>query len=364
MKHTLTLLITLLLAPLTVLHAADVPGKSHPAVQEPSVPDYSAFTQSYRVPFANRQPVDFDKLQTMLVRVSINGGPVMFMQVDTGSTGVIAGAGDVPDIAPDAPAGSINYSSSGVELKGVWTPGTITFLDAKDAAGNPATALVPVLAVHERVVHEGAVNSGSFKSTKNPKIYMFGVGSGRGKEPHQEKNPFLNLKEMQAGTMRRGYTITREGFTLGLTAANAGEGYLSEKLTERTGPPGFKSVANAPKDWDGPRGWVTVGGAKQQDSYMLLDTGLTNMMIEFPELDGNSDVAEGTEVSVHLLGGRLSYGFKTGDFTNPATPRRVTWTKYATGPIINTGLRALALYDYLYDADGGWFGLRPVKKHP
>ena len=195
MKSFLT---ALLLASLTALQAADVADNRHAATQAPPRPDYLAFTQSYRVPFANRQPVDFDKLQTMLVRVSINGGPVMLMQVDTGSTGVIAGGGDVPGIAPDAPAGSIHYSSSGVELKGVWTPGTLTFLDAKDAEGNPATALVPVLAVHERVVHEGAVNSGSFKSTKNPKIYMFGVGSGRGKEPHQEKNPFLNLKEMQA----------------------------------------------------------------------------------------------------------------------------------------------------------------------
>lgn len=326
-----------------------------------SEPDYRSYKQCYKIPFGNTKPVDFDHLQTMLVRVSINGGPVMLMQVDTGSTGVIAGAGDVPGIDPNAPAGSIRYSSSGVELKGVWTPGTITFLDVKDTVGNPVTAHVPVLAVHERVVHQGAVNSGSFKAMKNPKIFMFGVGPGRGKEPHQEKNPFLNLKEMQAGKMRRGYTITREGFMLGLNAAET-KGYLFEKLKERTGPPGFQAAANAPKDWDGPRGYVTVGGAKQQDSYMLLDTGLTNMMIEFPELDGNTDVAEGTEVSVHLLNDRLSYRFKTGDFKNPATPRRVTWTKYATGPIINTGLRALALYDYLYDADGGWFGLRAVKK--
>jgi hypothetical protein len=30
--------------------------------------------------------------------------------------------------------------------------------------------------------------------------------------------------------------------------------------------------------------------------------------------------------------------------------------------LTKTGLRALTLYDYLYDADGGWFGLRPVVK--
>ena len=326
-----------------------------------TVPDYSRQALSCRVPFGNTKPVDFAHLLTMLIRVSINGGPPMRMQVDTGSTGVIAGADDVPDIAPDAPAGSINYVSSGVELKGVWTPATIAFLDAKDEHGNVATAVVPVLAVRERIAHEGAVNSGKFQTTKNPKIYMFGVGSGRGKVPQQEKNPFLNLKEMQDGTMRRGYMIGTEGFTLGLTAASVGEGFLFEKLKERTGPPGTKRAAASPKDWDAPSGWVTVGGAKQQMSGMLLDTGLTNMMIEFPELAGISEVEDGTEIGVHLLDGRLSYDFKVGDFSNPATPRRVSWMKYSAGPLINTGLRALALYDYLYDADGGYFGLRPRK---
>lgn len=45
--------------------------------ETPETPrDYSHYTQSYRVPFANTKPVDFDHLQTLLVRVSINGGPL------------------------------------------------------------------------------------------------------------------------------------------------------------------------------------------------------------------------------------------------------------------------------------------------
>jgi hypothetical protein len=173
--------------------AAAAKEKSAPP-QEAVSPDYSAYAQSYRVPFANTKPVDFEHLQTLLVRVSINDGPPLLVQADNGSNGVIIGAGDVPDIDPNVPAGSINYVSSGVELRGVWTPATVAFLDAKDEHGNIATPLVPALAVHERIAHEGAVNSGKFKSTKNPKIYMLGVGTGRGKEAHQEKNPFVNLK--------------------------------------------------------------------------------------------------------------------------------------------------------------------------
>lgn len=321
-------------------------------------PDYSKYTQSYRIPFANTKPVDFEHLRSLSVRASINGGPPMRFQIDTGSTGVIVGASDVPNIAPDAPAGSITYSSSGVELVGVWTPATITFPDSKDEHGNVATAVVPVLAVSERKVHAGAVNGAGFTPSLNPKVYMFGIGTGRGKEAHQERNPWVNLKEMQAGTMRRGYTLTRDGIALGLSAASVGEGYLFEKLKEHA-PNAATDSGAAPKDWDSSRGWVTVDGVDCEESGMLLDTGLTNMMIQAPDPSSTGDVPDGTEVVVHLLSGRLSYKFNVGDETNPAAPRRVTWVRRTAGPLVNTGLRALALYDYLLDADGGWFGLRP-----
>jgi hypothetical protein len=375
MKHVLDLIgrsfcskrcvIVILAAALGFSVIAAAAETSQVATEETQPPDYTGYKASYRVPFANTKPVDFEHLQSLSVRVTLNGGPPVKLQVDTGSAGVIVGADDVPNIDPNAPAGSITYSSSGVELIGVWTPVTITFPDSKDEHGNVATAIVPVLAVSERKVHPGAVNSGNFKPMKNPKIYMLGIGTGRGKEAHQERNPWVNLKEMQAGTMRRGYTITRDGITLGLMAEQAGKGYLLEKLKEHTGTlaavPPTRAVA---KDWDSSLGWVTVGGVKHEISGMLLDTGLTNMMIQAPDPTSQGDVAEGTEITVNLLSGRLSYTFTVGDNTNPVTPRKVTWVRRSTRPLVNTGLKALALYDYLYDADGGYFGLRPAPKKP
>ena len=356
MKLTLLLIIA-------VLHSTMAADNKPPAPHETSAPDYSAYKKSYRIPFANSKPVDFDHLQSMSVRVSLNGGPPIKLQVDTGSTGVILGADDVPNIDPNGPPGTISYSSSGVELIGTWTPVTLTFPDSKDEHGDVATALVPVLAVSERKVHAGAVNGSGFKPMKNPKIYMLGIGTGRGKLPRQDMNPWVNLKEMQAGTMRRGYTITRDGVTLGLTAEKVGAGYLYEHLNEDIAAPDAKpTVKQTVKDWDSSRGWVTVGGAKSETAGMLLDTGLTNMMIQSPDPSTTGDVAEGTEITVHLLSGRLSYSFKVGDTSHPAAPRKVTWVRRTSGPLINTGLRALALYDYLYDADGGYFGLRPVLK--
>lgn len=335
-----------------------LPGLSWAAgAADAPLPDFRGWKNCYRIPYGNSKPLDFDQLGSMSVRVTLNGGPPLRLQIDTGSTGVVVGAVDVPGIDPQAPRGSITYSSSGVELDGVWTPVTLTFPDAKDEHGNVATAVVPVLAVSERKIHPGAVNSGKFQPSKSPRAFMLGIGFGRGKEPKPERNPWVCLKEMESGTMRRGYLLTREGITLGLTSEAVGEGFLFEKLRERPGATPGQPL----RDWESSRGWVTVAGKRQPDAAMLLDTGLSNMMIGLPDRTSIADLDAGTPVEVSLLSGRLSYRFQVGDSRNPATPSRVSWTPRSAGPGVNTGRRALANFDYLYDADGGYLGLRPTR---
>jgi hypothetical protein len=346
-------IVAIFLAMTAVARAAEPSGDS--------VPDYSKYTQSYRVPFANA--VDYNRLKTMEVRVSLNGGPPIKMQVDTGSVGVIAGASDIRNVDPNAPAGSITYSSSGVEIDGVWTPVTITFLDAKDADGKPLTAQVPVLAAMERKTSGIGVNAGKVKPPqKNPKIYMFGVGFGRGKEAHPERNPFLNLAAMHAGTMRRGYTITPAGYALGLTPDVVGSGYVFQKLKEKTLIPEVADKTPGLKDWQTTPGSVTVKGETSPMGLVLMDTGLTNMILgsDNPTL---GDVPDGTDITVNLLSGKLHYSFKVGDKDNPLTPRKVSNVKSSLGGItINTGLHALTAFDYLFDGDGGYLALRPLTR--
>ncbi len=321
-------------------------------------PDYAAYKQSYSVPFA--RPVDFKHLTEMTVRASLNGGPVRNFQVDTGSVGIVASADEVPNIDPNARPGQIKYSSSGVEEDGVWTTATVTFPDSKDAQGRVATAVVPVLAVREKRFSGVGVNAVAHAPVLNPRVYMFGVGFGRGRAAHPENNPFVNLSEMQAGTMRRGYTITRAGFTLGLTAAGVGPGYVFQKLAANPVSPGTAALRPGLKDWATPPGGVTVGAVSGPAGTVLMDTGLTNMMLAVPGGPAAGEVPPGEKVTVALLGGRLHYDFKAGDSADPLTPRRVTWITPTHGAFVNTGLRALSAFDYLYDADGGYFGLRPV----
>jgi hypothetical protein len=323
-----------------------------------AAPDYAKYTESYSIPFA--KAVNFKHLTGMHVRASLNGGPAIPFLVDTGSVGIVVSADEVPNIDPKAPAGSIKYSSSGLEFDGVWTTATVTFPDSKDAHGKVATAVVPVLAVKERKVYSLGVNASNRKDALNPRVHMFGVGFGRGMEAHPEKSPFVNLIEMQAGTMRRGYTITRNGITLGLTAANVGTGYRFQKLTERAVSGETRALRPGLNDWQTTPGSVTVDALHAPMGTILMDTGLTNMMIAMPGNTATGDLALGTTVTIDLLGGKLHYSFRVGDTDDPMTPRKVTWVKPTHGVSVNTGLRVLAAFDYLYDADGGYLGLRPT----
>jgi hypothetical protein len=342
-------------------------GGSGPATEPTAAPDYSSLSAVVHVPFSGHE--DFDRLGEMRVRVSINGGPPMTLEVDTGSVGVIVGADQIPHAKLNGPPGSIVYVSSGNELDGVMEPVTLTFVDAKGPDGKPVSAELPVLAAQRYHFHPGAVNgrkAGSKPaapakpSNKTPHPGMMGVGFARGKDGHPERNAFLMLAAMQAGTMRRGYTITRDGYDLGLSPKNTA-GYQFEKLTDRPVSDDTAKAYPGLHDWHDGRGSVTVGDQPPVPVGILMDTGLTNFMIELPSVEKDADPAPGTKVSVDLLGGRFHYGFVTGDKSNPLAPRRVTWTHKADFALLNTGLKALAGFDYLYDADGGYLGLRPTR---
>jgi hypothetical protein len=121
------------------------------------------------------------------------------------------------------------------------------------------------------------------------------------------------------------------------------------------------ATAPAPKDWDSSLGWISIDGKMQQQSWMLLDTGLTNFMIEYPQVKTISQPPDGTGITVGLLGGQLHYQFKTGDKASPDAPSKVSCVHREGYPMINTGLRALAHFDYLLDSDGGYAGLRQSK---
>lgn len=323
-------------------------------------PSYGVTSLTYTLPYAVK--VDFQHLdKTLKVRAAVNGGPVGEFTVDTGSVGLIVSSDEVPNINPDAKPGQITYSSSGVQLHGVWTTATVTFPDARNANG-VATAFIPVLAVTSETCTGSGVNAEHCHAQEHPHPHMLGIGFGRGQESHPEKNAFLNLTEMSNGSMMRGYIITHAGIVLGLSAKSVGDGFVWQKLKEK--PVSVETTRFAPelKDWETAPGTFEVKGVKAGSGVALIDTGLTNLMLASIEGPDKGDVPDGTPVTVQLLDGKLQYSFTVGKQTDPLTPRRVSWVPATHGVYVNTGLHALVAFDYLFDEDSGWLALRPLLK--
>jgi hypothetical protein len=311
---------------------------------------YGSYTQSYTVPWMG-SPNFSNLTRTLKVEASVNGGTVSSYTVDTGSVGMVVPASEVPNIPAGSPSGSLTYSSSGLRLTGVWATLPVSFPQAVNATGADvaAQATVPVLAVTGSSCTGSGVNSGRCTGTIP---HMLGVGFGRGTtaETSPAYNPFLNLTEMVAGTMRRGYIIGRGGLSLGLTGSNFTGTWTMQPLTNAGTP-----AAGAHNDWTTPAGGFKVGSGSTLSGRALIDTGLLDMIVEDSSLPSSGRVATGTAMTITL--GSLSYSFSVGD-SGAQTPTSVNYAHASHGTFVNTGLRALGHYDMLFDADGGYLGLR------
>lgn len=330
--------------------ATTTPSPSSQAAA-PATATYDAYHQSYTVPWVGSP--DFANLRTTLkVEASVNGGPVSPFTVDTGSVGVVVPASEVPNIPADSPPGSLTYSSSGLELTGVWVTASVSFPQAVDATGASAAAQagVPVLAVTSSKCRGDGVNSGRCTGAIP---HMLGVGFGRGTTARAAPthNPFLNLSAMAAGTMRRGYLIGRSGLSLGLTAASVTGAWTMQQLASAGTP-----AEGTHNDWLTPTGGFQSGSGPVHSGKVLVDTGLLDMIVEADGLPSTGTVPAGTAMSIAV--GDLHYSFAVGD-GGPQTPTEVHHAPARNGTFVNTGLRALGHYDLLYDADGGFLGLRP-----
>jgi hypothetical protein len=211
-------------------------------------------------------------------------------------------------------------------------------------------------------------------------IMNFGIGfdrTGEGTTPendaaNQDYNAFLNLTQMQAGTMTAGFILTAGGLQLGLTAANTAavdrNAYAYEKLL----PTGFATVPGSPPDWQAPTGNVTYGGTTYATGQAVIDTGIPNALLTLPGPHVGSSVPADTSITANLLGGTgaASYTFIVSGTADPLTPNpNVDWAVIQPGnpalsenvnqtTLLNTGQNAINGFNYLYDAADGYLGLQ------
>lgn len=351
-------------------------------------PDFQPYDQGRFIPFtpwaAGQAP--FDAPPTVSLRLDGPLGayappPVV---MDTGSTGVVISAADLPDWTADKarayPRGWEFLSSSKRLWGGYWVPTSVAFVDAGGA--ELARAQVPILVVdieHKCPGYDVTTSPGTCaepKATINmPKgIAYMGVGFGReGNGQTQgtpQKNPLLNLaaidgRPIAPGTYRRGYVVTRDGVHVGLTPANTGR-FQFVKLGQQ-GP-------NGPMDWPQAPMQVAAGGLPRQAGALLIDTGIPTMYLGVADpaalqtqtQTNNNDkaqstvLADGQTVTITVPTQPVTtLAFTTGQ-GDAIAPTQVLVNSPMPTAFVNTGRHALRRVDVLFDADGGWFGLRPT----
>lgn len=368
--------------------------------------NYDAYTQSYTVNYAPGSGVSDGALR---VNVEVAGNPLT-VQLDTGSRGFWINQRYAPADVTSGVPGYIFYWSSGIAHKGYWAPLEVTFTDAVASGGASATATatVPVL-----VVTEAVCLPGNWPNACNPNVPLtigdgfMGIGfdrtghgtgygtdvidpSGPGTSDNlQIVNPFLNLSDMTAGTMRSGYILSEQGITLGLTASNTATGYQgssSPYAYAQLVPTGTPSVVGAPPDWQVMSGSVVIQGQTYQSQQAVVDIGITNMLLTTNAQslpgevthDGQLYLSSATgTMQVNLLGvpGLVGYSFNVPDPPaggglppghSTVTPSNVAlspaqevwWTGETPATLVNTGIYALNAFNYLYDAQGGYIGLQ------
>lgn len=354
------------------LAAVTAPAAS--AAQNPAAPDYSAFSAARFIRFVNAAN-DSSFAVSPVVEFWVNGKRFQ-VTMDTGSTGILLSSSVIPGYTADSaakyPRGYEYLSSSDRLYLGHWFPTSVTFVDSTRGT---VTAHVKVLAVDSSGVCAGYTGNGTcHRLVRDTGVVMYmGVGFGReyNGQPQgtPDKNAFLNVAEIDdvtvaPGTLRNGYVITKTGVQLGLTPANTA-GFAYVKLSP---------ASTLLHDWAQAPMCVEINGSRCLPGAVLFDTGIPQMYatvaplpvdtvrVHFPHTSPNlvTAFAPGTRVTVRFPDAANPvawYGFTVSGTGNPLAPA-MPIVAHDSATFVNTGLHFYRGFQVLYDADGGWLGLR------
>lgn len=204
-------------------------------------------------------------------------------------------------------------------------------------------------------------------------VSNFGIGfdrSGQGTSPtdnsvNQAYNAFLNLTEMQSGNMRAGYVITPDNIILGLDKSISDYSY-----TDLT-PTGLSQTANRPPDWQPATGTLTYGNQTYGTGPIVIDMGIPSGIITLPGQSVTSPFNQQLTVDLLNSGGELAYNINYNNANNLLSPTDVAFFNPLAGnysenapqqnnQFFNTGRYVFSGFNYLYDATGGYLGLKPI----
>ena len=235
-----------------------------------------------------------------------------------------------------------------------------------------------------------ACNPNTIASTA-PSTHYFGIGFAGGAGQPQgtpDKNAFLNVTSISGSGLlpSPGYILSTQGVQIGLTSSNT-QGFALIKLEPLLAPNSTQwqtapASANVLTDWQHARATITVNG-KSGSGDVLLDTDVTTGFLTPPigvtpktgagpigaECNGSnppSCAVSGTKVQVSFSVASLSYtvGANNGSQSgNPVSPVAVS-VEQNSAPFLNTTVRFLQAFNYIYDAANGFIGLKTTGSTP
>jgi hypothetical protein len=206
---------------------------------------------------------------------------------------------------------------------------------AWDKTGEYPFAEIEVFAVDQPADFDGGVLGVGFA--------IGGIADGG-----PRRNPLLHLT-YEGESLHQGYIIGSSGIDVGLTPLNT-EGFNFIDLQRN----------DENSDWVQPMGSVGLQDGFSVDLPILVDTGLSEMILWLAAAERPPSLASfvrfpaGVAVTI-AASPILKYSFVTGGSSNPMAPPFVEWRN---GNGINTGRNILAGADYLYDAAVGLVGIR------
>lgn len=325
-------------------------------------PDYSAYRGSFFIPYT----ADSSYEQHLKVHARINGGPVVEVLLDTGSSVTLISQDLVADFDTNGPQGLTELAESGQINRGTVSPLHIEFIDARgegSVAGQQAVSTVTGLVVSEIVCAPDAELAKACKAGPAEKrVRRIGIGFGQ-----PDGIALFNLPQVKSGQLRAGFVLEQAGIRIGLTNDAFNNDFSVVKL-ERPSVKGQQQNL-----WACPQADLTVNVVDNDMPYLvhgrfLMDTGIRSTLAGITGAPRHGKIPNGTEVYItpRWLGGSGPQ-IQWIEGNGPAAPlARGHWTKIfedvVTGwgdPFINTGIRPLINYRYLYDAEGGYWGLAP-----
>jgi hypothetical protein len=212
-------------------------------------------------------------------------------------------------------------------------------------------------------------------------VANFGVGfdrSGLGTSPatdglNQTYNAFLNIEEMRTGALRAGYVITPDGVTLGIDSAQKDFAYT------RLAPTGLTQGTANPPDWQPASGTLTLDGNDYSTGQIVIDMGIPSGILTLPGRSPGESFKGTMTVDLLNSGGSVSYIVNTVDQTTTLDPTNLLNPSAissfsplpgayslnappASEQFFNTGRSLFAAFEYLFDAAGGYLGLKLVNQ--